>query len=228
MALTNLAYVKSLLNTALTDTSQDPWLLFLIDAASEVVTSYLGRSLESANYIEFYSGTGQTVLVLGKRPVTVVNNVWVDFNAGYGSNPAGAFTPDTLLTQGVDYALALDGQLPGTPTPCSRAGLLYRLKTTWSEIGRTYFPGKLTAEIGPAQGCIKVDYVAGYPAGSVPRDLQYAVAYLVAYMKRTLPLGAVLVEEKIGDYAYRLEQVHRYPELGTPAQVLSRYKEVAI
>jgi hypothetical protein len=228
MPLTALPYVKGVLNIAPADTSQDPWLLFLIDAASEVITSYLGRRLESANYVEFYDGTSQRVLVLGQRPVTAINNLWVDFNAGFGFNPSGAFGPDTLLQPGVDYALDLDSQLPHSTTPCSRSGIVYRLKTYWQEIGRTYFPGKLTAELGPAYGCIKVDYVAGYPAGNVPHDLQYAAAYLVAYMKRTLPVGALLAQEKIGDYAYRLQQVARYPELGSVVQVLSRYKEVAL
>ncbi len=221
--LVSLGLVKGFLNVSSSDTSQDSWLTNLMTAADATVKSYLGQNIEPANYLEFYEGTGTRFLPLRQRPVTAINNLWVDFNANYGQNPAGAFGTDTLLTQGSDYVLDYDAG--GTN---SRSGLVVRINTVWSQVGRTYYPGKMTAEIGPAFGSIKVDYNAGY--ATIPIDIQYACCYLVAFMRRTIKIGGEIHSERIGDYAYELKtlRIPQHPEIGTARQLLSRYKEFAM
>ena len=102
-----------------------------------------------------------------------------------------------------------------------------RLRTVWAEVQRQQYPTKLTPEVGPAPGSIKVIYVAGY--SPVPEDLQFAVAFLVSGMKRNVPLGGSLESERIGDYSYKLRFPQRgeLEELGSARQLLSVYKEVA-
>lgn len=221
--LTTLPQLKAHLNIDPAVTAQDPWLTALLSSADALAKEYMGRAIEAANYVEFYQGTGQRTLALVQRPVLQINNLWQDFAANYGQAP-GAFASNTLLTQGKDYVLDY-----GNGGTASRSGLVIRLGGVWSEVGRTYYVGKLSAEIGPSFGCIKVDYRAGYT--TIPPDLQYAVAYLVAYMRRTIKLGAPVTEERIGDYQYEImKNVHvndRDPDLSSARQILSRYRESA-
>jgi hypothetical protein len=103
----------------------------------------------------------------------------------------------------------------------------------WPEVQRSYTQGKLTNDIGPNFGCVKVVYNAGYV--NVPIDIQYAVAWVVSYMRRTLPLAGPIMKETIGDYSYTLGVIPvgnkfgtYHPDLATARQLLSRYREVAI
>lgn len=222
MSLTTLSAVKAYLNVPDSNVSQDNWLDALRVGAEAVVKERVGRNLESQNYVEYYSGTSQRNIVLRQRPVTQVNNVWLDYQANFGQFP-GSFPTSSLLINGTDYVLDYDQG--GTQ---SRSGILWRLHTVWAEIGREYYPGKLSAEIGPLYGNVKVDYVGGFV--TIPDDLQYAVAYLVAWMKRNIPFGGVLGAERIGQYSYELMNYRHlnYPELATVDQVLGRYKEFSI
>jgi hypothetical protein len=234
MSLTTLPFVKSVLNVPLSDTTQDPWLSALWQAAEKAVKSYCKQKFEyAASYVEYYDGNSQPKIPLRQRPVYQVNNVWVDFAGYYGQGPgannAGPFSASTVLTNGQDYVLEYDGQDPAGAA-WSKSGNLIRVATIWSEVGRVYYPGKLTADLGPAPGCIKVDYAYGFKPGQVPYDLQLGVAYTVAAMKRDLPAGGVVAEERIGEYSYKLEKANRfeerYPEIGSARSCLSSYREV--
>lgn len=229
MALTTTAQVKAFLNKADSDTTQDNWLDALRIAAEAEIKTYCARDFEKADYLEIYSGNGQSRLPLRQYPVTAVRNVWLDFGAYYGQAP-GAFADVTKLAVGVDWALELDKVPPWQVAPVSFSGNLLRLHWVWAEVGRTYYPGKLSSDTGPAWGCIKVDYTAGYPPNYIPQDLQVAVAMLCSIWRRILPLGGWVIQEKIGEYMYKLQHLinmqNMYPEIGTLFQALNRFKDV--
>ncbi len=167
MAIASLKQFKAFLGVPDSNTVQDYRLGLIIAAADSIVKDHCGRDFEVKTYTEFYNGTGSRFIILNQRPVTSVASVYLDYNAAYGDNPQGAFGIDSLLQQGVDYALDRD-----QPDGSSAGGLLTRLKTIWLEVGRSYYPGKLTSDIGPALGSIKVTYTAGYAV--IPLDLVYA------------------------------------------------------
>jgi len=227
VALTTVAKIKGYLGIPAANTSQDTWLTALQPAAEAVVSEFTGRRFESQNYTEFYNGNNRRELALRWRPVTAVASVYLDYAGAFGHNPSSPFPASTLLADGVSYVLDWDG--PNAVQ--SRSGLLLRLNTVWPELPRSYSaPRSLTLDTGPLYGNIKVTYTAGYV--TVPEDIQYAVAFLCSYMKRTIPQGGNVVEERIGDYSYALADGRRHewqmPELATINQILSRYKEVAL
>lgn len=222
MALTTLPSVKLYIGVDADDTTDDPQLEALRQAAERIVKQRCNRDLESANYIEYYSGTGKRELILRQRPVTAVASVYDD-KAGYYSHGTGTFDSTALLTDGVDYVLDWD-----SPTAsASKSGVLLRINGVWGEMYRGYQPGRLTPEAGPVLGNVKVTYTAGYT--TIPDDLQYAVAYLVAAMRRMAPVGGDLVYERIGEYQYELgDRNARFPAppvLGSVDQILAKYRE---
>ena len=227
MALTTLAQVKAFLGIPSTNISQDPWLDSLRSAAEEVIQSRCGRRFESQTYTDYLSGNNTRLLPLRQRPVTAVASVYLDFNGHFGQGPSSPFSSVTLLTQGVDYSLYLDETYPpNQPLPWSRSGLLIHLRGNWPTLARYYLPKSLTVDLSPAFGNIKVTYTAGYL--TIPTDIQYAVAYLVSWMRRNIPVGGPLESETIGDYMYRIHynRFPQDPELGSVEQVISRYREV--
>lgn len=221
MALTNISLVKSLLN--IVGTSQDAWISSLQAAAEAVVESYCNRKFEKATYTEFYDGSGQKTLILRQTPVVSITSVHEDFSGYYGTG-ASAFAANTLLTNGVDYTLSLDGQYNGVDV--SNSGILWRLQSVWAEIPRIWKRDVLTPQLSPSLGSVKVVYVAGYDP--IPLDLQYAVAYVASSMRRTIPFGGRLESETIGDYSYRLHNARGsdliYPEMDEARSILNRYR----
>ncbi len=100
-----------------------------------------------------------------------------------------------------------------------------------------FYSGKLGAYRLPVwprgDGNIWVKYTAGYaPAGSginptVPDDIQWATAMLVAYMVRVMPSGSPLTSENLGSYSYNVldKQSTDIPEIGSIARTLAPYRE---
>ncbi len=233
MALTTLTQIKALLGISSSNASQDPWLDALRGSAETVIKRYVKRDLESQSYTQFYYGNGMRKLALNQRPVTAVTSVWLDNQGNYGLAPSGITPFDTLslLSPGGDYTVEWDD---ATQTVSSTACLI-RLNTVWDQTERAYFPGHLTFETGPAFGNIKVQYTAGYTSSTLPSDITWAVAMLVAAGKKNLPMGGIVSGEKIGDYSYRMETPEDMygrmmdrglPELGDIRQILATYREL--
>lgn len=219
--LTSLDQIKTFLNIPSSDTTQDRQLSGLQIAAEALILSRLKRNLEPATYTEYYSGNSQKYLTLRNRPVTSVTAVYEDFQAFDGSNPS-AFGPATLLQPGIHYSLDIDES-----TNTSKSGLLVRIGGVWQEIGRVYFPGKLSAEVGPTHGNIKVVYTAGYE--TIPSDIEFAVCLAVSSMRRNVGSGGNVTSEKIGDYQYTLSDRNGSdPLIASINQILSRYAEVGL
>ena len=229
MALTSVARIKAFLGLADSDTSKDAQLDVLRSGAEALIKSYTNRDLESATYTEYYSGNNTYTLVLRNKPVTAITSVHVDATGNFGqyTGTPTPFASATQLTYGTDCVLDYD-----EGSSQSTSGILYRLNTTWPVMPQVSIWGTLVREISPLRGNVKVVYTAGYTA--IPDDLQYAVCYLVSYMRRTAALGGPLQSERIGDYSYQLfDTLNRgfsvnQPELGTVRQILAKYRDPAI
>lgn len=223
MALTDLATLKSFLNIPNSNTSSDIWLDSLREAAEASVKAYCKRDFESQSYTEYHNGNNTRHIVLRQRPVTEISSIYLDTSAYYGTNPDGAFGSDTLLTSGIDYALKFD---QSTTSSC---GVVIRINGVWPSNQREHWLHKISPQVGPAYGNIKVTYTAGY--STIPMDLQYAVCYLVSFMKRNINIGGQLGSERIGDYSYELLSPrfigNAPPELTTSRQILARYREIS-
>lgn len=206
----------STLVTGLTDTAD--LLVGMAVAGTGIPAGTTVAALTSATSVTLsaaVTASGTSTLVFGLA-------AWSDWTGYHGHNPTGAFAATTALTFGTDFGLDFD---KGGTT--SRSGLLIRFDTSWSELDYRGRPGVLLQEPGASFGSVKVAYTAGYQ--TIPKDIQAAVAYLVAFLKRTMPLGADVHSERIGGYSYELVPFmlrrSEQPELGTARQLLSRYKE---
>lgn len=230
MALTSLPFIKQFLNIAPSDVSRDPWLTALKDAAELTVKNYCRQEFELRSYTEYYAGTDKRELILRQRPVVSLDNVWVDYYGEFGDNPSGSFPDPTKLVIGTDADCEWDGTWPvGSSNRVSYSGILLRINTIWQMRSRAYYPLQLSPDAQSSDGSIKVQYTAGY--SPIPLDVQYAVAYVVSYMRRTIPVGGELESERIGEYMYSLH-FPRYglhpAEIGAAREILARYRELAI
>lgn len=110
----------------------------------------------------------------------------------------------------------------------SKSGLLARINWNWPDIGAIAIPGNLAREGGQFLGNIKVEYVAGYPAGYVPGDLQFAARMLISQMRQNAARGYAVQSKSVTDFSYSLmtPSAGQPPEIGSIRQILNRYREV--
>lgn len=224
--LLQLPQLKSLVGV--TDSQEDARLGSLLAVADSWVKSYCGRDFERRQYTEFYSGNNTQSLVLRHRPVKTVDEVRLDDDGYYGQN--GGFDATTVLAEGTDYSLRLDNDEAGW----SESGVLHRTGTVWPYRDRARYAARLTPEVGPARGNVRVTYTAGYLVTAsppnpeaLPQGVAAAVAMLVAYWRRAFLFGGPVTREKLGRWEYEIT-----PKLlgGVPGDVyglLEPYREVA-
>lgn len=192
--LTSLEYVKLVLG--ISTSSQDAQLSALLEAADAAVKRFTGFYIERRTNTEFYSGQNTKFIVLRQVPVYSITSVYLD-DAGYYGQGTG-FGSETLLTAGTDYDLRLDSD-----ETFSESGTLIRIGTIWPMVNQVTAYGKLTAELGPNLGNIKVTYVSGHT--TVASNIQLATAMLVARYLTTAPGGGQsFTEEELGRWRYRL------------------------
>lgn len=151
------------------------------------------------SYIEFYSGTGARVLWLKQRPALEVVSVHLD-DAGYAGGLETAFSEQTRLTAGTDFALLRDADRMATG---ARSGRLVRLHDVWPRPVTRSDP-LLAASPGEAFGNIRVSYFAGYV--SLPDDVSLATMQVVAAIRRTRLAGRDIQSETIDEYRYALSE----------------------
>lgn len=223
--------VKTLLGIGSGDSSEDDKIDLLIAAASAAVEAFCHRTFEATSYTEYADGPGWSDLILRHRPVNSVTSVQMDSNGFYGEAP-NAFPAETTLTGGVDYVLPKDGNSH------SRSGLLKRIGGSGFAGGGRRF-GLRPARRGPVwpygTGNIKIVYNAGY--ANIPADIQQAVFTLLAWMRRSSPLGGgSITGETLGEYTYSLGQLTNAAtsalstvgEMGSVRQLLSQYLELTL
>jgi hypothetical protein len=149
-------------------------------------------------------------------PFTVYSPVIHLDPSAYGGQLASGFGPQTQLIGGTQFMVQTDSQGAGSQTPfplgcrISKRGIIRNVGG-----GGTFFsgiwgqgpyggPGKLAGRQGPiwplCDGGIRIMYSAGFL--TVPSDLSYAAAMLVAQMIRIQPTGTNLSSENLGAYSY--------------------------
>lgn len=214
----------------------EPWEVSQLDfcrSASEAfLEQQIGRKLAKTRRTEYYAGTGQRTFHLKHRPVWEIHNLWMDAYGFYGV-PTGSFdNSTTLLVQGTDYVLDQDQPTPAVAgdSYLSRSGVVLRQRTIWSEVPRNYVPGRVSTEVSPVWGNIKVDYTAGFDP--IPDDIKLAICMMASLYKRILPHGQLLESERIGDYSYSIltgrMMMQTHPVIGSLDRLINKYREVAI
>ena len=117
-------------------------------------------------------------LILPLVPVRSITSVYLHWGAGGDSTE---FTSDDLLTQYDDYYLPITDAM----NAWSRSGVLLRRgASSWGyELRRTL--GRLSTEVDPNRGAVKISYAAG-PSSGVADDIEAAaiLATLQLYQRR--------------------------------------------
>jgi len=194
--LANLAYVKTI--AGITGLAQDDLIEALLPAADRAIKTFLGWEVERAEYTEFYSGTGTQALVLRQIPVVAILNLWLDSNGRWGDG-VDPFDSTALLVQGVDYALNRNND-----STHSESGIVVRSAFIWPNVKNAGVVGSLAGETRNAPGNIKVQYTAGYLEADVPPNYKLAVAMYVSRLRSVAGRGAMVSEETLGRWSYKL------------------------
>ncbi|MCH9655292.1 MAG: hypothetical protein K0U86_11780 [Planctomycetes bacterium] len=220
MALTDKATIKTLLG--ISDTSLDAAIDLMIPQAGAIIKGYLQRNIEQATYTEFYSGSGDKVLLLNQTPVQSITSVHLDSDGYYGDGTE-AFPASSVLVEGTDFVLQKDD---ATNTEVSKSGIVYHTGKGWPRPS-SRLQGQLTSAPGLGIGNIKVVYVAGW--ATVPSDIQFAANKLVISMVQSIDHGGRVESESIEDYSYTLagfEDEGKF--LDSVRGSLAHYKKVVI
>lgn len=193
MIFTDLYTIKSYLEIDPSNTQEDKKLMLYAEAASQLITEYLGRPvIEYGIYTEYYNGTDSALLPLRIRPVylTPTIQVYEDDNSGNFGSTSGAFDPNnTALTYGEDFCIVVD-QVTGT----SRSGILIRINDFWDKI-EVRRQGLLSPYIDTDWGNIRVVYAAGYTVDTLPAAFVLAANIIVAKLRALFPQGTPTTSE---------------------------------
>lgn len=214
-----------------TDTSQDPLLDQLAEAAGAAAERYCDREFTRRTAAELYTGNGTPNLNLKRRPVALSGlDVRVD--------PTRAFAADTALTYGTDYLLDLTGSDSESKSGVLILlqwpnGLLQSWPVSW---GSNPSWGGLTQygrqRIGwPQQPqTVRVSYAAG-PAAP-PEDVVAAACTIGAWMYNFQGQGGVVSTGSYIDVSVSAQAAvdalagGSVPALGTARSILARYREI--
>lgn len=215
-----LADVKNFLGIAVTDTTEDTLLNLVIPTATAAVEAYLCRLIGSNTYTEYYSSNNKPFFSLNQRPVTAITNLWLD-NGAYWGQSSNPFASNTLLVQGVDYALFID-----QPDGSSRSGLVENVgQGTWNAPW-AYTPGIISPLVAPPIGNIKVQYTAGY--ATIPGNVLLACYMAVARIRNMGAYGQAISSERYEEYSVSFAP-NKGGILTTEIRsLLAPYKEVVI
>lgn len=228
MALTTLDQLK--LHLGIAHDLQDEFLTQLLGAVEWAFKNLTQRRFELVEDETVYlCGHGTQILLLPDYPVREVAEVRVDPEGRWGQNPQG-FGTDTLLEQGTQWALVMDGRPEATEeasTQISETGRLMRVNGVWP--GRwVRGRGMLTPQLESGDGNIRVIYTSGYDP--IPEDIQLAIWQLVAQLKSSRQLGFPYQSERFQSYGYTLAQMRQDAsaawQVGTPASVVALYKRL--
>lgn len=219
--LDTLAGVKQYLLMPAGYTREDARLTTWITQVSAAVELYLGRTIASYAYTEFYDGQGTDQLILKQRPVTAITNIWENPFGYWGDpnlvNPASVFqTPQDLLVEGTDYALRRD-----QPDGSSLSGIVYKINDVWDKFIQRA-PGILSATYQIGYGSIMIQYTAGYL--TIPTDLTLALDMCVAYLRNWAVYGRPLSSESYEERSVTYEKLGKFGILAPAIWLLAKYK----
>ncbi len=164
--------------------------------------------------VEFLGGS--RVLTVTYAPLRSIVAVYEDRTAYAGQNP-GAFGPETLLTQGIDFYTDVD------ETGICRSGQLIRLGS-WPGTPRSvkiqYVSGYTRAELDGAAGPIDASDIALAVIEQIRDDFNW--------YKRNMPTayraGGPVISERLADWGVRYDNKDT-PASGKPS-LSTRVKEI--
>lgn len=219
--LTTLEKVKLFRGISNLDTTQDSFITQVIPYVSSLIADNLNRPFFLASnpanpLVQFYNGNGTSQMVLRLWPVQSITEIRLN-DEGYWGEVAGSFGTATLLTQGQDYALRLDG-VDGS---FSKSGIVYRINMVWDT---QYARGPLMLAYYPTdgRGNIKVTYTYGFD--KIPPDLEWVANMAVTRMMQTAQNGYPFKEEHYENYGYSLGNMNGGLLGGDLAQPLAKYR----
>jgi hypothetical protein len=99
-ALTTLADVKEHLNIPTATTTNDNILIRQINAASEMIETYIDRKVRQRSFTEYYDGRGNDRILLRQWPVTKPTELWDD--------SSGLFTDSSNQFQATEFEVEGD------------------------------------------------------------------------------------------------------------------------
>jgi hypothetical protein len=230
LILTDIHELKSVLEIAENDDSENASIMLLAQQATSLIEEALGRigadltRLYKQERTEYLSGTGTQILLLNFRPVwtTPTPQCWVD-EGGYWGQASGAFgsSPDTQLTWGTDFALRIDDGGTGL----GRSGLLIRINRDW-ERPQVRMRGYLSPSMGPAFGNIKVTYTAGFNVDMLPAVFRLACGLVVARLRTLYPYGMLPTSESYEERSVSMSVPDRNKILEFVTEMLWNYRNL--
>lgn len=82
-----------------TGTESDAILCTFINSMSQWVLDFLGRSLLSKTYTEYYHGNGTDTLILRNRPITAITSIHIDSLRGWAADTAVTVADDVIQSK---------------------------------------------------------------------------------------------------------------------------------
>lgn len=191
MSVYPLSLIKPLLGIDLADTSQDVQLQLALDAVEAQVQHLTRLRLAPVMLTEWYAGNWSRTLRLREGPVRSVTSVEKLTGDSDGAWGLGDVSVLEVIDPGV-WFLKLDHQLLTTPpVAVSLSGTLVSRRGWDGALERRR--GRVVRREVEGNGNYKVVYEAGFPANQVPAEFLPAVAAGVAYLRRTVPTGGLVV-----------------------------------
>lgn len=181
MALTTVANVKTKLG--ISSSTHDTVLTSLVAQVDAMISKWLGRNIEEAEYTEYPDGYSSKRIRLKQQPAVEIESVRVDALRLFTAS-------STLLVADVDYKLV--------------NGMLYRLNGVWPSTRENRWGLLADAQV-PSNGLIQVVYTAGYDP--VPADVTLAADMLAVKLFRLRKKGEVMSSESLEDYSYSRNDV---------------------
>lgn len=200
----------------------DSVLVTWIAQCEVAIARKIKRQISQVELTEFYSGTGTNTLWLRGTPVQSITSLSID-DAGYAGQGPGGYTE--VMQAGTDYALFVDQ--PTGSGIASMSGRVWKINGTWPRPQASI--GALNSVPGDGMGNIKITYVAGWPADSMPPDLVLAVTQMVVQIKSTRGDGVPLQSEGMDYYNYtRVNPADLAKMLGSVESLIAPFKRLVV
>lgn len=179
MSDTVLATVEDLADTLRVPLgTEEVYLQKLLNRAREYLNTATRRKLDTATFTEYHDGDGSRVVQLKNYPVTSVTSIHDD--------PDRNFTSSSLLDSTTYAVDEVNGRITLLRDPLLRT---------------------LSTVFGCGAQNIKVVYVAGYSASTVPDDLKQALLEMAGALYQN-PQGRSIKSERIGGYSVVYDQMN--------------------
>lgn len=188
-ALTTVAKVQAIVGSGFTDAKCE----LAINAVSQGMAKYTGRTWEQGSTVEFHKGHGQELLQLKRGAITAVSSVYIYDDAQTVAILDGSVTPGQINGLTVYRTAENDAR-----------GVLQRFAGwpigfgSWGDLtGQPNLQNRATN--------IRVAYTGGYTTGStVPYDLEQACLFEVCH-RLLSPVGGLRSERTPGGWSQTWE-----------------------